>query len=165
MTLLLRKVNRNRWIDQDLSWLEDGEFQSDVLIDLRTSSNCLSVFLIEDDKSNFERIVAAIGSSAQKIDVFDYVLFSDEIIDKLSISIDKSLGSTKDEYVNKTWHLDFVDLSAQKVLKIAKELLSNSEKKRIPHKEVAKFISIQIEKGNIEEDRLEEKIRQKISLN
>lgn len=63
MPLILRKIEKGRWNSdpQAVPWLPPGEVQAQALLDLAPKDNGLSVWLIEEDRSNLDRVVAALA--------------------------------------------------------------------------------------------------------
>ena len=58
-----------RWLRPD--WLAGDEVQADALVDLSTKDNELSVWLIENDKSNLEHVVTALAANCNTISNLD----------------------------------------------------------------------------------------------
>ena len=63
MPLFLRIIRKAKWYkNEQVPWLPEGELQADTLTDLSTKSNELSVWHIEDDRSNLEQVVTALAA-------------------------------------------------------------------------------------------------------
>ncbi|MEH2154888.1 hypothetical protein [Nostoc sp.] len=149
MSFLLRKVRKNKWYKTEtIAWLLPGEFQSDPLGDLATTGNKLSVYRVEDDCSNLERVVAALAANCDKIANFDYVLFQETILKDIKIKSEQTKGETPDETVNNC-HLDLIELSAFRLVDLAKQVLDRGEVKRFLVREVTNFLADSIQKGYI----------------
>ena len=133
MPLLLRKIRKNRWF----LYLLEGEIPADPLVDLATSANRLSVWYIEADRSNLERVQVALASNGEYVSNFDYALFEDRLLEGLNVKISQTVGSTPDESANVEWHRDVEELSASKLAEIAKIVFHYFEKARVPEIEVA----------------------------
>jgi hypothetical protein len=58
MPLYLIRITKRNWErdEYDTSWLEPSEVPADVHRDLRVTESALSVWHIEDDKSNLEEV-------------------------------------------------------------------------------------------------------------
>lgn len=82
----LRKIRRNRWYDS-IPWLQPGDIQADALGDITTSDNQLSVWLVDNDRSHLEQIVAALTANCEFISNFDYVIFQEEDVLQLNIKV------------------------------------------------------------------------------
>jgi len=158
VSLILRKINRSKWYkDSDPPWLLEGELQADVLGDLRTSSNALSVWHVESDRSNLERIAVAMVLQTKHLDHFDYALFDAQILTELNIQIVEAPGDTSDQEVNDRWHRDLIELSAGRLMELAQVIHSErTERKRILAKRIASYLADFIRAGHIDRAKLEQ---------
>lgn len=140
MPLLLRTVRENRWYKAPAAaWLERGDVPADPIGDLATSQNALSVWLVEPDRSNLERVVRAVAIGKQKVDSAGWVIFDSDLLGPLGIGMVEAPGGTKDEAAN-AWHRDLVDLSGNKLIALAKTILERGESGTIPKKRIAQLI-------------------------
>jgi hypothetical protein len=114
---------------------------ADPLGDLATKDNALSVWFVDDGKSNLKRIAAALAARCDHVSNVDYALFDQAMLDRLDIQMEKSYGGTPDDYANRNWHYDLVKLSGRKLLELAGAVLANSERKRLPGKEVERLVA------------------------
>lgn len=160
MPLLLRKIRKSKWYS--LPWLTNGDLQADSLGDLITKNNELSVWLIEDDKSNLERIIAALSANCDTISNFDYALFDSKIIEEKSIKKRKSKGISIDDEANERWHFDLYELSALKILCLSQEIFNDGQIKRIQERQVTKLINEALQAGKIKRNTLKDGILSKI---
>jgi hypothetical protein len=72
MPFILRTIRKDRWYRiEDVPWLEEGDIHADPLADLNTKANELSVWLIEDDRSNLNRVVSALAATRTHISNLD----------------------------------------------------------------------------------------------
>ena len=67
---------------------------ADPLGDLVTKENRLSVWQIDDDRSNLGDVIAALAASRDFLDTFDYALFNDELLAQARITRSRSAGVT-----------------------------------------------------------------------
>lgn len=60
--LLIRKIRRARWQipDYQFSLLDQDDYQSDPLGDLSTQKGRLSLFFVEDNEENVNRVISAL---------------------------------------------------------------------------------------------------------
>ena len=88
MALLLRALSNSnvKWESAGFpEWLPNNELPSDLLKDLRTDNNQLSVWQVKEDKSNLDEVITAIASKRKTLkDNLDYALIKKEIIEKIS---------------------------------------------------------------------------------
>jgi len=163
MPFILRTIRKARWYKiEDVSWLEKGDVPADPLADLNTKANELSVWLIEDDRSNLNQVVTALAATRTHISNLDYALLDLQLLPELNIKVRHTTGGTPDEKANVSWHRDLVELSAFKVVELAKSILAKAERKRVPETEIRRLIIQAIASGRIEPTKLQESIRGKM---
>ncbi len=124
----------------------------DALGDLRTCDNTLSVWLVEDDQSNLDQVIAALASSCDNLSNIDYALINVDLLLNVGVEVEKNEGLTPYSSANK-WHRDLVEITTTKLCKLA-ETIFNSDKKRVPEKEVLNLIKIAIQNGQIDKTNL-----------
>jgi hypothetical protein len=140
MAKLLRKVKQNRWFKPDAQpLLDSGDVPSDPLGDLNTSQSRLSVFQVEEDLSNIERIARALALNAQRIDAVGYVLFDVSLLGQASIGLDSTDGETMDSVVNKC-HRDLTNLTGNKLVALTRLILLEGESDTILKKRIVELI-------------------------
>src|SRR5438045_1847252 len=119
MPFLLRKLTKQKWQPEyAIGWLLEGDLQADALNDLATQNNELSVFHIDDDKSNLNRVVAALAAKRDSLDKLDYALVASQIADDAGFKTRMIKGDTADEAVNQ-WHRDITELSVANLANLA----------------------------------------------
>jgi hypothetical protein len=69
---LLRTIRKSRYHQQ--AWLGGGAMHADPLADFNTQDNCLSLWLIEGENSNLDRVLAAIAGTRQFAQNLDFAL-------------------------------------------------------------------------------------------
>lgn len=151
MPLLLRKVRKAKWLeDKNLPWLPTGELQADALTDIATDNgNELSVWVIDDSRSNVQQIIVALAIQRNVIANLDYVLIDVAALDTLRIARRRSLGNTIYEQA-KQWHVDLVELSATKLFQLAKHIQVNCKPVRVQEREVVRYIAEAVLQDQIE---------------
>jgi hypothetical protein len=154
MPLILRKIRKARWHrNDDLDWLLPDEIQADSLLDLSTKDNQLSIYIVEDDRSNLERIIAALAGNCNFISNVDYALLPAEVLSEMGIEVAGVQGETSDEQVNEV-HRDLIHLSASKILELAQSISTRGERTRLTAKKVSEMIGRSIANGYIDKARL-----------
>lgn len=150
MPFVLRKIRQSRWFrHEEHTWLEEDEVQADTLLDLRTEDNALSVWLVEDDRSNLDRVVAALASACDKLQNLDYILFESTILPEIGINIEKSDGITPDEEANHSWHRNLIELSAQDLTTLASELVRTIHPQRLYKRDLVRPLWESVSSGYI----------------
>lgn len=140
MSLLLRTVRENRWYKEPAAaWLQEGDVPADPLGDLATTQNTLSVWQVEPDRSNLERVVRAVAIGKQKVADAGWVLFDSDLLEPLGIAVKDVPGATKDAHANQ-WHRDLVDLSGSKLVALARAIFDHGESGTITKKRMVDLI-------------------------
>jgi hypothetical protein len=138
---LLRAIRKAKWYrNPDLPWLSEGELQADALYDLKTDNNILSVWHILDDHSNKEQIITALAATRQHPVQFDYFLLEEQYPRELNIKIVEIPGDSPDQGIN-SWHRDLIELSAEKLMQLARAIQLHAQRERIPHSNVRRLLA------------------------
>ena len=123
----IRKIRKSKWYkNTSVPWLKENDIQADALVDLETTGNELSVYYIDEDKTNIDQLAVALALSCEYISNVDLAIIKEEEIKKINIGIKKTNGETADEKVNKT-HFDLVETTAQNILDLAKVIISSEK--------------------------------------
>lgn len=161
MPLLLRKIRKSRWLPVP-AWIPKGALHADPLADLVTHENELSVWRIEDDKSNLEQILVALAGNCDHASNLDYVLFDESLLEQIDVKIKLSKGNTILPEANSRWHHDLLELTAQKVVKLAELAMENGRKERVSEREVVGLVRNAVQTGTIDPKRLKPGVSQTI---
>jgi len=154
VSLVLRKIRKSKWYkNEGVPWLAEGELQADALSDLATKDNELSVWRIEGNRSNLERVVVALAAGCDYISNFDYALFDQETLSEINIRIKNTEGDSPDEDAN-SWHVDLAELSATKLMELATAIMRKAEIKRIPEKSILRLVARAVASGQIDRTKL-----------
>lgn len=141
MPLVLRKIRKAKWYkSRSVPWLSESDLQADALVDLSSKGNTLSVFLINDQRTNLEQVVTALAANSNVIWDFEYALFSLEALSTLGIETEYSEGDTADIIVN-GWHCDLVELSSTKIMGLATIIRDAAEKETLTRKQVLRLVA------------------------
>lgn len=160
MALILRIIRKSRWYLKP-NWLSEGDIQADALGDLITKNNGLSVWHIYDDRSNLERIIAALASKRDVLSNFDFVLLDQNILEEKGIKFQRTKGISLDAEANDLWHLDLYKLSASMLINLAAAIANNGDLKRVPEKKVEKIVANAITIGTIKYEHLSQNLKLK----
>lgn len=163
--MFLRKVERRLWDwrEEDIPWLPPNEFPAAPLGDLRTSADSkLSVWHIEEDRSNLALVVAAVAASRDHADKFDYVLFSEDILREVGIHAEVTRGTSRDSATNEQWHRDLTELTASKLVVLARLIGRYGTTDRFMENEVELLIREAIAAGRIDPGKLDPKLRERL---
>jgi hypothetical protein len=150
----LRKIRKNRWYnDPTLSWLLANEPQADALGDLGTKNNELSVFYIDGTESSLDRVVAALAAACDKPTLIDFAIIKQEVLPEIEIAVNHTNGDLPDDIVNE-WHHDLSELSASKLIALAKAIKTNAKIDRKPEKRVTVLVAEGLMNGRIDRSRI-----------
>lgn len=163
MPLLLRKIRKARWYQNEgAHWLPAGEVQADALGDLTTKNNELSVWYVNDNRSNLEQVVTALATAVDHISNLDYALFDHQLVHDINIRVSETRGSTPDETANTTWHRNLIELSANKLSNLASGILARAEKKRVEERRIVELTKQAVTSGRIQRSNLKDGIQARI---
>ena len=155
MALLMRVVTKPKWIRPD--WMSLDDIPADVLSDLRATNNELSVWSTESDRSDLDAVIVAAAASREHLDKLDYTLFDENALSSLGIRCVRSDGETPHRHANKEMHRDLVQLTAQKVVRLA-YMMMPLERVRVSEKQVRLMLTRAIAQGDLERTRIAPKL-------
>lgn len=141
-------------------WVRDprsGRLTEDGLVhalrELQRHDNRLSVYLVDDDRSNTNRIIAALAATRQSPDDVEYFLLDVNELEALDIHWEVTQGKTADEVVNSV-HRDLVVPEDSKLEELAQTFRSKGETGIKQRKKVRQLIKQGIDKREIDRDRV-----------
>ncbi len=161
MPKYLFRITKRKWDKINVVWLKENEIQADPLGDLRISDGNLSVWHIEDDKSNLDEIIVALAVTRDNFDKFEYALIENEALEQARIDKVKEPGNTPFSNANH-WHRDLVELTVNKISNLIDIVFNDIEKVRVPKKEVQEKIKKAVSRKSIDLNKLKDSMRQKI---
>ena len=136
--------------------------QADVFSDLKTDTNQLSVWHIEDSRANLENVLTALAANCDRFTNVDYVLLGHDVIETLSIDMKQTDGASVDQNVNQ-WHRDLDIGTAGKLMELAREIYSRPDaRQRMPEKELKRLLLAAISTGRIEKSKLKDSLREQV---
>ena len=131
MPFALKKIRQaNVWAPDsvaDLPWVPDGDIVADLLADFQTRGGATSVWLVEDDRSNLDRVLVALAVNRDHLTNIDYILFDLDLLSQADVKTEKGDGKTSDDMVNDQWHLNLVELSGHKLVSLTRRIFERSE--------------------------------------
>ena len=149
----------NRWAkDGDYSWVPDGDLHADPLADLMALNNSLSLWHIEDDLSNMDDVIVALAANMDIVQSIDYLIFSSDAVAAADIGYRQTPGKTPFEPAQK-WHYDLVNVSALRLVALAKAVFASSEAERRPRHEILGLLADAVKSGRVDLESLKEKVR------
>lgn len=141
MPYVLRKAMLAKWeTDPKTRGLTEDGLQN-ALEELQLQDNRLSVFLVDDHKSNVNRIVAALAATRQSPDIMEYYLLNVDELDRQEISWRKTpMDTTPDDTVNCV-HVDLGIPDVDKLRELAQTLRTKGETGSFPRMKVRQMIT------------------------
>ena len=137
----IRKIRKNRWSKYgELDWLPAGDISADPLGDLATNQHAFSLWKVEDDKNNLDRVIVALAAKTQSLANFDYLLFAADVLDDLDVEITQAPGESFDDEANDLWHFEVYPISASMLVEVARHLYHAGQPLRKQKKELAAIV-------------------------
>ena len=159
MARILRKLDqKSYWYSQE--WLKEGDVQSLAASRcLATQQNSLSIFIVQGDEQQVDRVVAALALTRQYLGHVDVAIVSEQVLEDCNITrTTKVEATTPDSEVN-SWHADLVQLSVTNVSDLAKAIKSHGEISRFFKADVKRAIKTSLTNQWVNTDRIEDKLR------
>jgi len=162
MSLLVRKINKAKWLQVDISTTDD--VSSDAITNcLKTTKNTLSVWKI-DTEEDLEQAVLALVANQDHLDTIDVVILQEDSLNEYNLNIVASPGDTPVESLVEA-HRDIADLTFSRLGNVKDhivERIRNEHIKRFTVGNLKKLIKKSIEDGLLKKEDLKESIQKKI---
>jgi len=156
-------ITERKWDRIFEPWLNPQDIPADPLGDLKTDGNSLSIWQIEDDKSNLEYILVGLIANRAKIDKLEYGLFNPQVPNNLGIYVDdKELGKLPIPEIN-GFHRNLTLLSADKLTELAKSIFPVISRERIYKEQAIEKILYAYNHGTLHSDRLNKAMKAEIN--
>lgn len=117
-------------------------------------TSALSVWLVEQDQSNLNRIVAALAAGRTHLDKFDYVLVDEQAVLELQLSIEAQAEKCPDEGASAQWHRNMIRLTGSQLNALVRLIYSSGLKKRILKPDIEDIIRNALERGYLDRSRV-----------
>jgi hypothetical protein len=134
-----------------------GDVPADALTDLRAQNNELSVWMVEADRSNLDVALTAVASNRKILEKLDYTLLDEAILSTIPIKCARSEGSSPYLTANATVHRDLVELTVQKIARLAHEMMP-LKRVRVTRQEVGILLRGALRSGALDRARIEPKL-------
>jgi hypothetical protein len=164
--LILRAIQKGRWrtaVDApELGWLPPGEVQAQALRDLEPANNRLSVWHVEDDRSNLDRLLAVLASTRDALFSLDYALLDEAHLARLGIRTEGNPGESPDREANLQWHRELVELSVSKIASLSSAILEHGERSRRMDRSIATLLLQSVAAGHLDPAQFKEGLRSRL---
>ncbi len=141
---------------------ELGGLQADALKNFRTKENALSVYEVQNELTDIQRILAAIAGTRDNVQEVEYATFDSNLLEELEIKTNKIKGDTADDTVNNL-HIDLIDLTAKQVCLLASSIQKAGELTRMLKKKIGKKIIEGLKEGYLNKNKINEKLLPKLA--
>jgi hypothetical protein len=161
MSLFIRKINRNKWLQVD-------EAPDDVSADaitgcMRTLHNTLSVWEVQDE-NEIDEAVLAIVSAGDRLESVDVVQIDRECLVENKIDCIRTKGDTLVEELKDT-HIDLSNLAYKELGIIACHIVDKFKEKKVKRYtegQIKAILRDAIQQERLETENLNESIRKKL---
>ncbi len=150
-------LRTNRWLET--KGLQPPNFPADVITDLRTQGDELSVYEVSQEVSA-ERIAIALAAGKQKPEETGYAVFDRAIVVGLGINAKKKSGTTIDTDVNGC-HFDLPIGTVSKLLELA-GVMATGEIIPILRKTVEERLKEGLKSGQLDGNKMNESLKGKL---
>jgi len=162
MSLLVRKIDKAKWLQNDIKNGED--ISADAITNcMKTSKNTLSAWQIDND-TEIDDAVLAIVSSHQHLDTIDVVYISKDRLDEDGLNMQRTLGRTPvRDLINN--HIDIVNLTYKTLGDVAYNIVEafcEQNVKRYTRGSLKKLLKKAIDSGRVDIEKLEPSISSKL---
>lgn len=147
MPLALIRIAKAKWYRH--SWLSREDVGADALTDLKTKGNTLSIWMIDDERSNLDQVVAALAAGRHKLGHFDYALLDYALLEGAGLAMKRYPGTTRDREAN-DYHVDIVQLTARDIGQLAEWIAQSPDRTRVPEWEVGSLLDEAVAHGRID---------------
>jgi len=163
MSPLLRKISRAKWEKGTPS--EAAAVCADAITGCsRTSRDTLSLWYSSDAEETKMALLAIFGS-LQTIDAIDIIVIDEAAVAERGLAVVATEGKSAGERLS-VLHRDLVDLNYRKLGLVAEIILGEVRSKRVERWSVKKIIGMLragVKDRIVEEDLLQDKVREKIA--
>jgi hypothetical protein len=122
------------------------------------------VWLLTDDHSNRDRIVAALAAGREHVDKFDYVLIDRSAATQLSVKIVPQKEQCPDEHASAQWHLNMVELTGTQLHGIVRAAYAAQQTGRILEPQVEALIRAGVARGELDRRLVNTKLLESLGL-
>ena len=138
----LRKIRKARWspeLRDEFGPFDAQDCPADCVADLGTASCRLSLWEIDDERSNLAEVIVALASNSQHLSNLDYALIPRDKVEAIA-QLEVTEGQTAHVQANEKWHRDLLGLSGRRLVDLAVLIFSGAERRRVLEKEVTQMV-------------------------
>jgi hypothetical protein len=159
MPLLIKLDNKRMWDRPE--WLPAGEVPAEAVQDFRAEGNELSVWYVESDRSNLDRVLTAIAANREHFEKIDYTVFDDAVVERCGVTVRPTPGRLPDEHANRTWHRDLIELSGRKLVSLAESIATGTPERK-PMNQIKDLLGVAAREGHIKRELMRNELAAKL---
>lgn len=164
MPLLLRTIREENWIEGIPHWVPEGDIHADFLPEVRTKKNRLSAWLIQDDRSNLNLVIAAVAGIREQEDPFSYFLIDVNISQQVGVNVVVTAARSASERVSNEFHRDLEQLSGILASRVARLMRDLGERHFLFPQEVDQLILGAYGQGDLQKGRLSQAVKARLNI-
>ena len=158
MPFLLIAIRKQRWDEAATQFRAAADISADCLFNLHIRDNELSAWLVDDEKSNLNRILVALAATKDHPSHVDCITFDYGLPAQFNIKVRKTKGGTPDADANRLWHHDLIELSARQVAEFAVEIQRSGTTFRLREKLVGPLIRAGVNRKELDQTKINPKL-------
>lgn len=162
MSLLVRKINKAKWMQNDVRSAENVSADA-ITNDLKTTDNTLSAWQVAGAEA-IEDAVLAIVSSHEHLDTIDVVCLDPSSLESNGIMLQSNPGGTPvRDLIDR--HIHICDLTYRTLGTVAEQIvhaLKEGKDERYTKGKIKKLLTGAINRGCLQKDDLHESLRRKL---
>lgn len=118
------------------AWVPAGDIPAAPFADLAAPDSVLSVWTIEDNESNLNRVVAALAAGRQHPDKFDFALLDQQSLQDNGIRMQQIADPCPDTEAASLWHWNLIELTGRQLHTVATLVQTTGRVQRLSEPEV-----------------------------
>lgn len=122
------------------------------------------MWLLEDDESNLDRIVAVLAAGRQHVDKFDYALIDERALGELGIQIEAKAEPCADDEASARWHRNIVRLTSSDLNALVRLIHSRGRLRRLLRPQVEAILTNAVASGRLDLSRIEKRLLDSLAL-
>jgi hypothetical protein len=160
MAYLLRKISKPKWVQPE--WIDKADVPAQAILDLIPKNNALSLWRVDEDRSNLQIVLEALASNFDHLGNLDYALIDEASVLAIPIKVSQADGDTPHSVANNC-HRDLEELSIFKLALLANEIRP-LKKERMTEREVEKLLLKAVAEGRLDKEQLKQTLKEALAL-
>ncbi len=163
MPFLLRTLRKNKFVRElQPAWVPADDVQAGALKDLESGENQLSFWLLDDELSDLDRLLAGLAANRDQLANLDFALIPLEKIVELRLQIEENPGDCLDAQMG-LLHRDRAQLTASHLAALAKTISLHCQLERRSKSQVRTLLLNSVAVGYLDVEAMKEGITNKLA--